>query len=49
MFRTVHHIKSGVAPGNGAEPGPESEAATHEPQNFTARAASWSAAHRKTR
>jgi RND superfamily putative drug exporter len=48
MFRTAQQTTSGVAHGNGADPSIEREAATPEPANFTARAARWSATHRKT-
>jgi uncharacterized membrane protein YdfJ with MMPL/SSD domain/pimeloyl-ACP methyl ester carboxylesterase len=47
MSRTVPHIDSGDSPANGAESRTDGEAATRGPANFTARAARWSAAHRK--
>src|SRR5512135_3100889 len=47
MSRIAPHIPSGVVHGNGGEPGTERESATHCPENFTARTARWSAAHRK--
>jgi uncharacterized membrane protein YdfJ with MMPL/SSD domain len=47
MSHTAQHITSGVTPGNGAEPAADDDAATCQPANFTARAARWSAAHRK--
>ena len=47
MSSTVQPTTSGGTHDKGAEPGIDGEAATREPANFTARAARWSAAHRK--
>jgi RND superfamily putative drug exporter len=47
MSRTAQHVTSGVTHDYGAKPNAEHVASTREPVNFTARAARWSAAHRK--